>query len=281
MLIQRIATAAVGIPVIIALILLGGAPYVIAVGAILAITSVEFFNALGDSSQADPDADFVDRMSAILLNQRPIAYVAAGATVLLVVAADNGFDEWTGALVAAIAASFVFLILRGEPQEGMQDWLRAVAGIAYIGFLGSHLVLLRDGPNGEEWVLLAVFATFIADTFAYFVGRTVGRTKIIPEISPNKTVEGTLAGVLSGVGAVLIFNTALGLDVAAEEILPLALLLPIAAFFGDLAESMIKRGAGIKDTSDFVPGHGGFLDRIDAVLFTTPLVYYWVIWVIL
>ncbi|MCH8815450.1 MAG: CDP-archaeol synthase [Chloroflexi bacterium] len=281
MLLQRIATAAVGVPIIIAVIIVGGATYVAVVALILAITAIEFFNALSDQPSDTADATFFGRLTHVFLNQRPIAYIGAGAVALLAVAADNGFDEWTGAFVAAIAVSFVYLILRGDPKEGMQDWMRSIAAVAYIGFLGSHLVLLRDVPDGKEWVLLAVFATFIADTFAYFVGRTVGRTRITPRISPNKTVEGTLAGVASGVATVLILNWALGLDVDIEKILPLALLLPIAAFFGDLAESMIKRGVGIKDTSDFVPGHGGFLDRIDAVLFTTPLVYYWLIWVIL
>ena len=281
MLVQRIATAAVGIPIIIALIILGGPTYVIVVAAILAITTIEFFNALGNPEAPASEATFTDRLSNVFLKQRPIAYLAAAAVALLAVAADNGFDEFTGALVAAIAASFVYLILRGDPEQGMRDWLLAIAGVAYIGFLGAHLVLLRDLPEGKEWVLLAVFATFMADTFAYFLGRTLGKTKITPNISPNKTVEGTLAGVASGVATVLILNWALDLDVDIEKILPLALLLPVAAFFGDLAESMIKRGVGIKDTSDFVPGHGGFLDRIDAVLFTTPLVYYWVIWVVL
>jgi phosphatidate cytidylyltransferase len=281
MLLQRIATAAVGVPIIIAVIIAGGAIYVAVVALILAITAIEFFNAVSAQPPAPADATFSDRLRHVFLTQRPIAYIGAGAAALLAVAADNGFDEWTGAFVAAIAVSFVYLILRGDPKEGMRDWMRAIAAVAYIGFLGSHLVLLRDVPEGKEWVLLAVFGTFIADTFAYFVGRTVGRTKITPKISPNKTVEGMLAGVVSGVATVIALNWALGLDVDVEKIAPLALLLPSAAFFGDLAESMIKRGVGIKDTSDFVPGHGGFLDRIDAVLFTTPLVYYWVIWVVL
>jgi phosphatidate cytidylyltransferase len=280
MLLQRVATAAVAIPIIIALIVVGGAAYVAIVALILAITSIEFFSAVSGQPPAPADATFSDRLTHTFLAQPAIAYIAAGAAALLAVAASGGFDKLSGAFVAAIAVSFIYLILRGDPREGMQDWMRAIAAIAYIGFLGAHLVLLRDLPQGKEWVILAVFGTFIADTLAYFVGRTVGRTKITPSISPNKTVEGTLAGVVAGAATVLAFNWALGLDVAAEEIVPLALLLPITAFFGDLAESMIKRGVGIKDTSDFVPGHGGFLDRIDAVLFTTPLVFYWVLYVI-
>lgn len=281
MLVQRVATAAVGIPIIVALILIGGAPYTIAIAIILALCVLEFFHAMEDSVGLPQEASLADRLSAVFLSRSPIAYVAALACVGLVVAADTGFDEWTGALAGAIALTFAFLILRGDPDTGLQAWLVAIAAVAWIGFLGSYLVLLRDAPEGKEWVLLAVFSTFIADTLAYFVGRAVGQTKIMPQISPGKTVEGTAAGVLAGIVAVIALNYALGLDVGLDEIAPLAVLLPIAAFFGDLAESMVKRGVGIKDTSDFVPGHGGFLDRIDAVLFTTPLVYYWLIWVVL
>lgn len=281
MLVQRIATAAVGIPVIIALILAGGVVYTAAVAVILALCVLELFHAMEASVSAPEDATLLQRLSDVFLTRSPIAYVTAGSVVGLVIAADAGFDEWTGVLAGVIALTFIFLILRGDPETGLQAWLVAIAAVSYIGFLGSHLVHLRDAPDGEEWVLLAVFSTFIADTFAYFVGRAIGQTKIMPRISPGKTVEGTAAGVVAGIIAVIAFNYALGLDVDLGEIAPLAVLLPIAAFFGDLAESMVKRGVGIKDTSDFVPGHGGFLDRIDAVLFTIPLVYYWLIWVVL
>ena len=150
-----------------------------------------------------------------------------------------------------------------------------------MGFLGAHLLLLRDLDDGREWVFVAVFSTFVADTAAYFVGRALGRRQIAPAVSPGKTVEGGIAGLVAGFGAVFIIVWVVGLDVDELKLLPLALLLPAVAVVGDLGESLIKRGAGVKDTSDLVPGHGGFLDRLDSVLFTTPLVYYFVIWVVL
>lgn len=281
MLVQRVVTAAVGIPIIIALILAGGAVYVAAVAIILSLCAFEFFSVIDVRSPGPGGTNLTERVSQLILTQRPITYIAVAAVVAIVIAADNGFDEWTAALAGSVGLVFIFLVLRGETEGALQDWIYAIAAVSYIGFLGSHLVPLRDAPDGAEWVLLAVFSTFIADTFAYFVGRAIGRVKIAPQISPGKTVEGTVAGIVSGIAAVLILNWALGLDVDVEEIAPLAVLLPVAAFFGDLAESMIKRGVGVKDTSGFVPGHGGFLDRIDAVLFTAPLVYYWLIWVVL
>jgi phosphatidate cytidylyltransferase len=141
-------------------------------------------------------------------------------------------------------------------------------------------VLLRELTDDGEWVFVAVFATFAADTAAYFIGRALGRTQITPAISPGKTLEGTIAGLVAGFAALFVLVWITGLDVDELELLPLAVLLPVAAIIGDLAESLIKRGAGVKDASELVPGHGGFLDRLDSVLFATPLVYYYVIWVV-
>ena len=129
--------------------------------------------------------------------------------------------------------------------------------------------------------MLAVFATFIADTAAYFVGRAVGRIKLAPHISPGKTVEGTVAGLLVGALGVVLLNWVLGIRIDALELAPLAVLLPVAAIIGDLAESVVKRSVGVKDAGGLLPGHGGFLDRFDALLFTNVLVYYYVIWIVL
>ncbi len=156
-----------------------------------------------------------------------------------------------------------------------------MGGVLYIGWLGSHLVLLRQLDNGQDWVYLAVFATFANDTSAYFVGRAIGRTKLVPRISPGKTVEGSLGGILFGALGLVLLNWALGLRVDVWPLIPLAVLVPVAAQLGDLAESLIKRGAGVKDAGVLVPGHGGVLDRLDSVLFAVPVVYYYALWVIL
>ena len=287
MLLQRVITAVIGIPIIFGLIVLGGVAYSIAVGVILILAALEFFSA------TDPEVAYgaEDAVSATVVSRvrridRPLyrprlpAVFGVAAIALLVAGADSGFDEWTGALVLALAATFLLLVLRGDPQSGLRDWLWVIGGVTYVGFLGSHLVPLRDLDDDGHWVMLALFSTFVTDTFAFLVGRAFGRVHIAPRISPGKTLEGSLAGLAGGFAAVLLLNWATGLDVSAEEIIPLAILLPLAAEVGDLAESLIKRGSGVKDTSELVPGHGGFLDRLDSILFTTPLVYYFVIWAI-
>ncbi len=272
MLLQRVAVSIVGIPVIIALTLLGGPLFTVAAGLVLVIAALEFYPATDPAGAAGETRN--------LWHQRLPSLIGVAGVALLAAAADNGFEWWTRALALLVILPFLPSILRGETATGFRDWLWSLGGLIYIGFLGSHFVFLRDAPNGRDWVLLALLATFATDTSSYFVGRLVGRTKITPTISPGKTLEGSLAGLAGGVGAVLALNWALDAG-AGAEIIPLALLLPLAAQLGDLAESLIKRGAGVKDASRVIPGHGGFLDRLDSLLFTIPLVYYYLTWTVL
>ena len=282
MLLQRVLTAALGIPVIVVLIIIGGAPYALAVAVILAVGVLEFYAATEpETSAVTPSHPRLRRAVPSLFGQRAPAFAGCAGVVLLVAAAYDDLDELTGALAGSIAGIFLILILRQDVQTGFRDWLWIVGGLAYVGFLGAHLVLLRDLDDGRDWMFVAVFSTFIADTAAYFVGRSLGRRQIASAVSPGKTAEGGIAGLAVGFVAVFVLVWVLGLDVDELRLVPLALLLPAFAVVGDLGESLIKRGAGLKDTSELVPGHGGFLDRLDSILFTTPLVYYFVKWVVL
>jgi phosphatidate cytidylyltransferase len=141
--------------------------------------------------------------------------------------------------------------------------------------------LLRDLGNGEHWVLLAVLATWATDTAAYAVGKAVGRNRMAPRISPGKTWEGTVGALIGGLIAVPLLNWPLDLPMTTVEAALLGALLPPVAVLADLGESMLKRGVHVKDASGLVPGHGGFLDRLDSILFTVPLVYYFAIWAVL
>lgn len=277
MLAQRVLTAIAGIPAILALILIGGVPYAIAVAFLVALAALEFFAITDPQTPAEPGVR-LQTPARPFYRPRPPAALGAAAVIFLALMAQGGLDGLTGGLAVAVAAVFLFHVLRGEPSEGLREWLWTVAGIGYVGFFGAHLVLLRDLPDGEKWIILGVFGAFAADTFAYFAGRTLGRRRIAPAISPGKTVEGTFAGFAGGFVSVLLLNWVTGLDRDGPEIVALGLLIPLFALIGDLSESLIKRGAGVKDTSEVIPGHGGFLDRMDAVLFTTPLVYYFVTW---
>jgi phosphatidate cytidylyltransferase len=147
-------------------------------------------------------------------------------------------------------------------------------GVVYLGGLSAPLALLqRDVGDGPLWVFVAIAVTFANDTGAYFAGRALGRHKLYPLISPSKTVEGAAGGLVGGLLAVMVsrltFFPTLTLADCFLVAIPSAIIGPI----GDLLESMLKRSAGVKDSGRTLPGHGGVLDRIDALLFVTAWVY--------
>ena len=159
----------------------------------------------------------------------------------------------------------------------------AVLGTTYVAWLASHLVALRELPLhtggtyalGFHAVAFAFVTTWMADTGAYLVGSLIGRHKLAPRISPGKSVEGALGGVAFATLAGAWFAHA----VMQQELAPaagaaLGAMAALVGLVGDLAESMMKRDAHVKDTSDAIPGHGGALDRFDSVLFSVPLLYY-------
>jgi phosphatidate cytidylyltransferase len=262
MLAQRIASAAVGVPLIVLLIWAGGPWYTAAVCAALLVAAMEFQLARHRGLTA-------------------LAVLSAALAVSLPAGAFVGADWVLWFTFGGAIIPLVWVTMRAEPDTALPDWQWAISGVLYVGLLGSTIVLLRELPNGRDWVYLTVFGTFAADTTAYFVGRALGRRKLAPHISPGKTVEGTLGGFAGAFSMVVALNYALGLRLEAALIIPLALLLPLFAVLGDLAESIVKRGMQIKDSSHVIPGHGGMLDRFDSLLFTFPVVYFFAHWVVL
>jgi phosphatidate cytidylyltransferase len=160
---------------------------------------------------------------------------------------------------------------------GQLEWQPAVVtifGILYVNWLLGYAFWLRDLEAGKEWVLLLVWVTWLGETAAYMVGSTAGRHRLAPLVSPKKTVEGAVAQLVVSVLAAVIahawFFHALGLVGAAG----IGLVLGVSGQIGDLVESALKRSVGTKDTSSLIPGHGGMLDRIDSLLFNTPVLFY-------
>lgn len=165
------------------------------------------------------------------------------------------------------------------------SWGWTVAGILYMGWMLSHYVTLRDLDHGRELVLLVLFSTFACDTLAFVIGRAWGRHLMAPVISPKKTWEGAAAGFAAAVAAALALRSLLNLGdwelpLSYFQTIALGCLIGLFAQLGDLLESLIKRRAGAKDSGRLMPGHGGILDRIDSLVFTGAIVYYYVIWVV-
>lgn len=147
-------------------------------------------------------------------------------------------------------------------------------GVLYIGLLAAHVVLLRYLPDGAAWLIIASAITASSDTGAYFVGRSMGKRKLCPNISPNKTIEGAIGGIVAGTLAAVIFAALLLSEINWLYLLLASTFLCLVGIAGDLTESIIKRGTGTKDSGSCLGGHGGILDRVDSLLFVSPVLYY-------
>jgi phosphatidate cytidylyltransferase len=210
-----------------------------------------------------------------LLGEQPAALDVAGR-----VASVDGV-ALAGVVVVALA---MIAFARRDPAEGYAAWSSTAFAALYVGLLGSCAVLttLWTDPASFErvfwperrWILVLLAGVWSFDTGAYLVGRAIGRRPFLPWISPKKTLEGVLGGL---VVATLVVGVVLALSGSSPlEALVLGPLLGIVAQSGDLAESMLKRAAGAKDSGTLLPGHGGILDRVDSILFAAPVLVVWV-----
>ncbi|MFC1900626.1 phosphatidate cytidylyltransferase [Chloroflexota bacterium] len=184
-------------------------------------------------------------------------------------------------LTSAVVLPMVWLLLRIKKEETFASWAWTVAGILYVGWLLGYLSALRGMEDGRNWVFFTLFVTFASDSMAYFIGSAFGKQKLSPDISPGKTWEGAIGGVIGAAVFSLLFvlPTPLNLPMSWWHAVILGIVVSIFGQIGDLAESLFKRNVGVKDSSGVIPGHGGFLDRIDSIVFAGVVVYYYVVWV--
>jgi len=150
-----------------------------------------------------------------------------------------------------------------------------ILGILYIPLLMSHFILIRQAPAGVHWIFLILVLAFSGDIAAYYVGKALGKKKLLPLVSPGKTVEGTIGLVAGSIAGCLVFRQFFFPLLPVEHAVILGLVGSIVGQLGDLCESALKRSAGVKDSGTLLPGHGGILDRLDCLMFITPFVYYY------
>lgn len=182
------------------------------------------------------------------------------------------------ALIAAVFILFANGFRADEFKDGALDALYRTGGIIYIALPFSFFLLLRQQPSGQWWAMFLLVVIWANDSFALFAGKTLGRHKMTPRLSPNKTIEGLIGGLAGCVVTGALLSRVFGFEEPLYEIAMVSLAIGLIATVGDLAESLLKRAAGVKDSGTLIPGHGGMLDRIDSVIFCVPALYYYLIW---
>jgi phosphatidate cytidylyltransferase len=175
-------------------------------------------------------------------------------------------------LPPVFVVSLVLLLLSHAEKEALERWGLTTSIGLYTALLPAYMILLRDGRNGLWWMGAALTGTWVFDSGAYLVGRRWGRRRLWPAVSPGKTWEGVIGGTL--LAAALCLATVKVLGLSYPQAIGLGVLIAVLAQLGDLVESAIKRQVGVKDAGSFLPGHGGILDRVDGLLFSTVGVYY-------
>ena len=181
------------------------------------------------------------------------------------------------AVLLFIPAAYVFG--KSAVEEGLPASAVCVLGTLYVGMLSGALLRLRlDFPEGTRLIFFLLIVVWICDAGAFYIGKQFGKRRLSPRVSPKKTVEGLAGGIVFAVVAATIIHFTFFPSFPLPHAIIAAVLLSIAGVIGDLAESLWKRSADVKDSGTLIPGHGGFLDRLDSILFTAPILYtYWFI----
>ncbi len=236
----------------------------------------------------------LNEFSKLLIKQgdRPLRIIGGGATALLILYGLGLGQMLLLAAIALVVFGGLLSDLYNEKEDAyLRGWASTIAGVLYIGFPLSLAVTIRDfqNPDGLLWCILTALGVWGCDTGAYFAGRffggkLFGARRFSPRWSPNKTWEGFIGGCLLSLLAIYIFGVYImpiyGTGLFWWQALILGVLMGPVTAWGDLAESMVKRRVGVKDSGDLIPGHGGMLDRIDSMLFGIVLVYFFARWVV-
>jgi phosphatidate cytidylyltransferase len=265
-LLRRLVTALVFLPALVLIAREGGGYYLALIGLGIGIGTYEFLTMLEARGM------------------KPYKVLGTFCALLL---------GWTAFYQSYIFTYLTFTILllalsitelsRGTKEQAINHIATTIFGAMYVGWLMSHLVLLRELPyamgqtysTGTGYALLPFVLTWSCDSMAYFFGIKFGKHKLLPRISPEKSWEGAIGGVVFAVVAGFVYQQIYAHFLSWFDILVLGVSVGILAQVGDLVESLIKRDAHMKDAATTIPGHGGVLDRFDSLLFTAPMIYYY------
>ena len=263
---KRAAVALIGVPLVLICSMQGGLLFFLLVTAIALGSAEEFL-----------------RMAKVKNGQPRRSVVFFGIVCIFLLTYINQTE-----MILPFLTFFAILLFASEVarsgNNAIVDSCVALFAVGYFGGLFSYLLAVRELPAlvdvpyqaGGEWIILILVSIWICDTAAYLVGTLYGERKLAPSVSPNKTVEGALGGIVGGMASALLCSLVFVPDISAWHALVIGLLAGIFGQMSDLVESMFKRDAGVKDSSNLLPGHGGVWDRFDSEVLAVPVIYYYI-----
>jgi phosphatidate cytidylyltransferase len=271
MLRYRLASAFVLIPIVLGSVYFGGLAFFATIAVALLLAGYEFFDMTRRAGYHPMTLLGLALIVVFLFD----AFAHTDPTLKTIF----GSESWQREIMTvALFFSLIFAVFR-HTEDWLTSWALTFAGVLYIGWLGASAILVRNLPNGLVWTAIALVTVWATDTGAYFVGTRIGRHGFFTSISPKKTWEGAIGGTVLAVLTMLVLGTLFaGLEPLQSLVFGLGI--SVAGTFGDLAESLMKRQTGVKDSGNILPGHGGLLDRIDSLLFAAVFAYYFLIWVL-
>lgn len=255
----RVLTSVIGIPVVIAIIVLGNPWLCYAMMAVSLVALYEMYH-------------------VIQAKNKPIMYLGYSAIIFQYLFLDWTIQNYFLLTAALVMISLMILVI-SYPKYSIIDIGLTLFPIMYIGLLFSFIVLIRDIREGSFWIWIIPLSAWGCDTFAYFAGKTMGRHKLAPVLSPKKTIEGSIGGIIGAAVLTAIYTmiythySAFDMRSQVVFVVIAAVLSAIISQFGDLAASAVKRFYKQKDYGHILPGHGGILDRFDSFLFVSPIIY--------
>ena len=256
----RVLTALILLPFILGSVYFGGLAFFVPVTIALLIGGWEYF-------------DMVRRAGYP-------SFMVVGLALILAILGDAYLKTnlLQPILTIGIMATLTLGVLNPE-KNWLVGWALMIGGVLYIGIPGSFFILIRNLPDiGLAWTVMAMLTVWATDTGAFFVGTAIGKHGFFTKISPKKTWEGAIGGFVCATLTMLVLGAFIDLPIIHRILFGLGL--SVVATIGDLAESLIKRQTGVKDSSNIIPGHGGLLDRIDSLLFAAAFAYYYLIWIL-
>jgi phosphatidate cytidylyltransferase len=258
MLRQRVITSIIAVPILLALLFFQNPWFPIGVTVVALFAGFEFYRIVRE------------------MGVKPNTYLSLFVILLLTIAPFCPVSQLKPVILTlAVIVTLVWQIITTRNSNAFSDWVWTVTGIVYVGWTISFWNELTLISNGYAWILWTIATVIFCDVAAFFVGRSIGKHRMAAIISPNKTWEGAVGGIFGSIAASVITGFIVSLPVPWWQMVLAGIVISILAQFGDLAESLLKRNARVKDSGSLLPGHGGVLDRIDSFILIGAIVYYY------